>query len=90
MRSICDTFVAMSDVSARDLRNHTAEVLRRVEAGERLRVNVNRRPVAELVPLARPVWSTGPAMDRVVREASADAGLLRDLAEVRQQTVEER
>jgi hypothetical protein len=29
-------------------------------------------------------------MDRVIREASADAGLLRDLAEVRQQTVEER
>jgi len=80
----------MSDVSARDLRNHTAEVLRRVEAGERLRVNVNRRPVAELVPLTRPVWSTGPAMERVVREASADAGLLRDLAGVRRQTVEER
>ena len=80
----------MGDVSARDLRNHTAEVLRRVEAGERLRVNVNRRPVAELVPLTRPLWSTGPAMERVVREASADAGLLRDLAEVRQQTVEER
>jgi len=80
----------MSDVSARDLRNHTAEVLRRVEAGERLRVNVNRRPVAELVPLARSVWTTGPAMERVVREASADAGLLRDLAEVRRQTVDER
>ena len=80
----------MSDVSARDLRNHTADVLRRVEAGERLRVNVNRRPVAELVPLGRPAWSTGPAMERVVREASADAGLLHDLSEVRQQTVEER
>ena len=80
----------MSDVSARDLRNHTAKVLRRVEAGERLRVNVNRRPVAELVPLGRPLWSAGPAMERVVREASADPGLLRDLAEVREQTVEER
>lgn len=80
----------MSDVSARDLRNHTADVLRRVEAGERLRVNVNRRPVAELTPLARPVWTTGPAMERVVREAAADAGLLRDLTRIRQQTVEER
>lgn len=80
----------MSDVSARDLRNHTSEVLRRVEAGERLRVNVNRRPVAELVPLSRPVWSTGSAMERVVREASADAGLLQDLAGVRRQTVDQR
>ena len=77
----------MSDVSARDLRNHTAEVLRRVEAGERLRVNVNRRPVAELVPLARPAWSTGPAMERVIREAPADAELLDDLAPVREQMV---
>ena len=30
-----------------------SEVLRRVEAGERLRVTVSGRPVAELVPLAR-------------------------------------
>jgi hypothetical protein len=40
--------------------------------------------------LGRPAWSTGAAMERVVREASADAGLLHDLSEVRQQTVEER
>lgn len=79
----------MSDVSSRDLRNHTAELLRRVETGERLRVNVNRRPVAELVPLGRAVWSSGAAMERVVREASADTGLMRDLAGVRQQTVSE-
>ena len=79
----------MSDVSARDLRNHTADVLRRVEAGERLRVNVNRRPVAELVPLQRSVWSTGPAMERVIREAAADAGLMRDLDPLRRQVIEE-
>jgi len=39
------------EVSVRQLRNHTAEVLRRVEAGEMLLVTVDRRPVAELVPL---------------------------------------
>jgi prevent-host-death family protein len=80
--------VGVSDVSSRDLRNHTAEVLRRVEAGERLRISVNRRPVAELVPLERPRWSSGAAMERVLREASADAGLLDDLAGVLGQTVE--
>jgi hypothetical protein len=37
----------MGDVSSRDLRNRTADVLRRVEAGERVRISVNRRPVAE-------------------------------------------
>ena len=79
----------MSEVSSRDLRNHTAEVLRRVEAGERLRVNVNRRPIAELVPLERPVWATGAAMESVLREAAADAGLLTDLEAIRNQVVEE-
>ncbi|MHB8510202.1 MAG: type II toxin-antitoxin system Phd/YefM family antitoxin [Candidatus Dormibacteria bacterium] len=79
----------MAEVSARDLRNHTAEVLRRVEAGEHLRVNVNRRPVAELVPLARPVWTSGAAMERVLHEAPADAGLLRDLAPLRSQVIKE-
>jgi prevent-host-death family protein len=78
----------MSDVSSRDLRNHTAEVLRRVEAGERVRISVNRRPVAELVPLARPQWASGAAVERILRESPADAALLRDLAAIRGQTVE--
>jgi prevent-host-death family protein len=80
----------MSDVSSRDLRNRTAEVLRRVEAGERVRISVNRRPVAELVPLDRPRWTSGAAMERVLREARADAGLLDDLAAVRDQVIEPR
>jgi prevent-host-death family protein len=80
----------MADVSSRDLRNHTAEVLRRVEAGERLRVSVNRRPVAELVPLDRPRWASGAAFERVLRDASADAGLLDDLAAVRSEVIEPR
>jgi prevent-host-death family protein len=45
------------EVSVRQLRNHTADVLRRVEGGESLRVTVDRRAVAELVPLAaRATW----------------------------------
>jgi prevent-host-death family protein len=82
--------VCVPDVSARDLRNHTAAVLRRAEAGERLRVTVSRRPVAQLVPLERATWASGPAMERVLREAPADAGLLDDLAPLREQTVEPR
>lgn len=41
----------MTDVAARELRNDVSGVLRRVEAGERLRVTISGRPVAELVPL---------------------------------------
>ena len=78
----------MSDVSSRELRNHTADVLRRVEAGERVRISVNRRPVAELVPLERPRWSSGVAMERILREARADEALLDDRAAVRGQVIE--
>lgn len=42
-----------TDVPQRELRNRTADLLRRVEAGERLRITVHGHPVAELVPLER-------------------------------------
>lgn len=43
----------MSAIPARDLRNHTAEVLRRVEAGEEIEVLRDNRPVAKIIPLPR-------------------------------------
>ncbi len=46
--------MATRDVPQRQLRNDTAGVLRAVERGDRVRVTVHGRPVAELVPLARP------------------------------------
>jgi prevent-host-death family protein len=88
-RSSCATVRFMSrDVSVRELRNHTAEVLRRVEAGERLRVTVDRRPVAELAPLpARSAWvPRGRAVTGLVQ---ADARLRGELAEVLPDTVDE-
>jgi prevent-host-death family protein len=76
------------EVSVRELRNHTAEVLRRVEAGERLRVTVDRRPVAELAPLpARDVWVP---RERVLGGlVQADAGLRDQLADALPDTVDE-
>jgi prevent-host-death family protein len=80
--------VADEDVSVRELRNHTADVLRRVEAGERLRVTVDRRPVAELVPL--PSRRTWVPRDRVVQALTqADAGLRDELAEALPDTIDE-
>lgn len=40
-------------IPARDLRNHTAEVLWRVAAGEEIEVLKDNRPVARIVPLKR-------------------------------------
>ena len=77
-------------MSSRDLRNRTAEVLRCVEAGERVQISVNRRPVAELVPLGRPQWISGAVAERIVRETPSDAGLLADLAGVRGEQIEPR
>jgi prevent-host-death family protein len=42
-----------TDIPQRELRNDTAGLLRRVEAGERLRITVHGHPVAELVPVER-------------------------------------
>ena len=77
----------MDEVSARDLRNHTATVLRRAAAGERLRVTVSRRPVAELGPLQRPTWISGEAVAFLLRRAPADERLLTDLEPLRAQVV---
>jgi len=43
----------MAAIPARDLRNRTAEVLRRVAAGEEIEVLKDNRPVAKLVPVSR-------------------------------------
>jgi prevent-host-death family protein len=76
------------EVSVRELRNSTAAVLRRVEAGERLRVTVDRRPVAELVPLpSQSVWV--PRTRVVDALVQADAGLRDDLADALPDTVDD-
>jgi antitoxin (DNA-binding transcriptional repressor) of toxin-antitoxin stability system len=78
----------MSDISAHDLGDDTMTILRRAEAGERLRVTVDRRPVAELGPIGQGSWTSGRAMEQVLRQSPSDRGLLDDLAVVRNQTVE--
>ncbi|MDQ3721705.1 MAG: type II toxin-antitoxin system prevent-host-death family antitoxin [Actinomycetota bacterium] len=75
-------------VSVRELRNRTAEVLRRVEAGERLQVTVDRRPVAELIPLpSRGTWvPRRRVLDGLVQ---ADSGLRSDLDQALPDTIDE-
>ncbi len=72
-------------VSIRELRNSTSAVVSELEAGERLTLTVNRRPVADILPHAedRDPWVPAAELRRIVREAPADLGLLEDLADVR-------
>jgi len=66
----------VSTIALRDLRNDTSSVLRRVEAGERFVVTVDRRPVAALVPLdRRSSWVGGHEVWPLIAASQADAGL---------------
>jgi prevent-host-death family protein len=80
----------MTDIPARELRNDVSAVLRRVESGERLRVTLNGRPVAEIVPLAR---RTRSLPWKVFMDGSeqwrADPGLARELADLIPETTDD-
>ncbi len=43
--------MAMRTIPQRELRNRISQVLRQVQAGERMRITVDGRPVADLVPV---------------------------------------
>jgi prevent-host-death family protein len=80
----------VTDVPLRELRNNPSAVLRRVERGERLRVTIDRRPVAELVPLARrerwvPVERAWPAL----LDARANGGLREELRQALPETTDD-
>lgn len=66
MRITGDTLVLVNTVtvSVRDLRNNGAEVLRRVERGERFVVTRDGTPVAELRPLPRTSVSSAELIRR--------------------------
>jgi prevent-host-death family protein len=79
----------MSTVDARELRD-TADLLRRVEAGERITVTVRGVPVAALVPVGqrhRRWLPTAELMSRL-ETARADTGLRDDLARLAGETTD--
>lgn len=72
----------MPEVASRDLRNDTASVLRRVQAGEDITITVKGRAVAVLTPVRpqRRRWLTKAEFVARLRRAPADPGLRDDLA----------
>lgn len=70
----------MERIPQRELRNDVSGVLRRVEAGERLRVTVSGRDAADLVPVdGRGQWTSGARAWDLIERAQADPGLTREL-----------
>jgi len=81
---------AMTEIPARELRNHVSAVLRRVEAGERLTVTVSGRPVAEIVPLdSRPTSMSWEAFIEDAQRWRADPRLATELAEMLPDTTDD-
>jgi len=80
-----------SEVPSRELRNNTADLLRRVGAGEQIVVTVRGRPVASLVPFqrGRRGWISRPELLRRLAHAQADSGLRDDLERLAGETTDE-
>lgn len=82
---------SMAVVASRDLRNHTAGLLRRVQGGEELVITVNGRPVAQLVPVSEERRRWLPKADLVsrLRQVQADPGLRGDLSRLAGETTDD-
>lgn len=74
----------MRRVSIRELRNHTAEVIASVEAGERVVLTSNGRPIADVVPhTERARWvPRDVVLAALAAGATADRGLRDDVDDV--------
>lgn len=70
-----------TEVASRDLRNNTAEILRRVEAGHDVVITTRGKPVAALVPLPsqRRRWLPRGELVERLAAVQADTGLREDL-----------
>jgi prevent-host-death family protein len=75
-------YAPMERIPQRSLRNDISAVLRRVMAGERLRVTVAGRDAADLVPVDdEPAWTRGDRARELINAAQADPGLAAELAD---------
>lgn len=85
------TIVHMSTVASRDLRNHTADVLRQVSGGTRVTITVNGTPVAEISPVqsARRHFLSKADVIELISRSQADPGLTDDLATLAGETTDD-
>lgn len=81
----------MTTVASRDLRNHTADVLRQVADGTRVTVTVNGAPVAEIGPVraGRSQFLTRDQLADLISRHQADPGLADDLQRLAGATIDE-
>lgn len=78
-------------IATRELRNDTAGVLRRVQAGEEVVITVRGVPVAQIMAIVpkRRRWIPGAEMLRRLDVAQADAGLRDDVRRLAGETTDD-
>jgi prevent-host-death family protein len=78
-------------VASRDLRNNTADLLRRVDAGEQIVITKRGDPVASLVPFQQPRrrWLPRTELVRRLAATQADASLRDDLSRLAGDTTDD-
>jgi len=85
------TIAHMTTVASRDLRNHTADVLRQVAGGTTVTVTVNGKAVAEISPVTsrRSQFFSRTDIRRLVESVQADAGLAAELDQLAGETTDD-
>ena len=77
-------------IPQRELRNDVSAVLREVAAGARLRVTVDGRPIADLLPIEdRRTFVSWGEVERILHDAPLDPGFKRDVMSVVPDTIDE-
>ncbi|CAN5868181.1 type II toxin-antitoxin system Phd/YefM family antitoxin [soil metagenome] len=81
----------MTSIASRDLRNHTADVLRQVSGGTHVTITVNGLPVAEITPVrsARKQFLSKVDLIELMARSQADPGLRDDLARLAGETTDD-
>lgn len=71
----------MRTITDSELRTHLSLILRQIENGETVRVTVDGRPVADLVPIQGNRWTFVPSSElrRILRDAPLDPGFAVDM-----------
>lgn len=70
------TLCYMSTISHREMRNNSAEVLRRVEAGETITITNHGRDVARITPIRRSAFDEAVVQGQVRRATGTVEDLL--------------
>ncbi|MEA2603688.1 MAG: hypothetical protein QOF89_4680 [Acidobacteriota bacterium] len=72
----------MKTIRQRDLRNHSAEILRQAESGEEFTITVGGRPVAVLGPCPKRQWIPKAEFLKILRTQPPDPTFFEDLKDL--------